>query len=116
MTLESIPYASPAAFLFARSDWSSRSCASGTVDSSRGPQLVVADVGIEQHRAELAVAVTDPVDGLALRLEHVVEAGLDQLAVGWPRRPPAQCLSRWMVDRWQRVAGRSVGDHEVHLS
>ncbi len=40
------------------------------------PQLIVADVGIEQH---LAVAVNDPVDGLALRLEHV--ADLDQLAV-----------------------------------
>ena len=25
--------------------------------------------------------MNDPVDGLALRLEHVVEAGLDQLAV-----------------------------------
>ena len=45
---------------------------SGTVDSSRAR---------EQHRAELAVAVNDPVDGLALRLEHVVEAGFDQLAV-----------------------------------
>ena len=32
-----------------------------------GPQLVVADVGIEQHRAEPAVAMNDPVDGLALR-------------------------------------------------
>ena len=46
-----------------------------------GPQLVVADVGIEQHGAEPAVALNDPVDGVALRLEHVVEAGLDQFAI-----------------------------------
>ena len=31
--------------------------------------------------AEPVVAVNDPVDGLTLRLEHVVEAGFDQLAV-----------------------------------
>ena len=32
-----------------------------------GPQLVVADVGIEQHGAEPAVALNDPVDGVAWR-------------------------------------------------
>ena len=46
-----------------------------------GPQLVVADVGIEQHGAEPAVALNDPVDGVALRLEHVVEAVFDPLPI-----------------------------------
>ena len=46
-----------------------------------GPQLVVADLGIEQHGAEPAVALNDPVDGLTLRLEHVVEAAFDQLPI-----------------------------------
>ena len=46
-----------------------------------GPQLVVADVGIEQHGAEPAVALNDPVDGVALRLEHVVEAVFDSLPI-----------------------------------
>ena len=46
-----------------------------------GPQLVVGDVGIEQHGAEPAVALNDPVDGVALRLEHVVEAVFDPLAI-----------------------------------
>ena len=51
------------------------------MDSSRGPQPVVGDVGIEQHGAEPAVALNDPVDGLALRLEHVVEAAFDELPI-----------------------------------
>ena len=46
-----------------------------------GPQPVVGDVGIEQHGAEPAVALNDPVDGLALRLEHVVEAAFDELPI-----------------------------------
>ena len=46
-----------------------------------GAQLVVADVRIEQHGAEPAVALNDPVDGVALRLEHVVEAFFDQLPI-----------------------------------
>jgi len=36
---------------------------------------------VAARRTGSAVAVNDPVDGLALRLEHVVEAGLDQFAV-----------------------------------
>ena len=46
-----------------------------------GAQLVVADAGIEQHGAEPAVALNDPVDGVALRLEHVVETVVDQLPI-----------------------------------
>ena len=46
-----------------------------------GPQLVVDDVGIEQHGAEPPVALNDPVDGVALRLEHVVEAVFDPLSI-----------------------------------
>ena len=46
-----------------------------------GAQLVVADAGIEQHGAETAVALNDPVDGVALRLEHVVETVVDQLPI-----------------------------------
>ena len=46
-----------------------------------GPQLVVGDVGIEQHGAEPAVALNDPVDGVALRLEHAVEAFVDQFPI-----------------------------------
>ena len=46
-----------------------------------GAQFVVADVRIEQHGAEPAVALNDPVDGVALRLEHVVEAAFDQLPI-----------------------------------
>ena len=46
-----------------------------------GAQLVVANVRIEQHGAEPAVALNDPVDGVALRLEHVVEAVFDQLPI-----------------------------------
>ncbi len=38
-------------------------------------------VGIEQHGAEPAVALNDPVDGVALRLEHVVEAFVDPLPI-----------------------------------
>ena len=62
-----------------------------------GPQLVVGDVGIEQHGAEPAVALNDPVDGVALRLEHAVEAFVDQfpIAVGGAcrtcRRPGRAC-------------------------
>ena len=44
-------------------------------------QRASGDVGIEQHRAEPAVTVNEPVDGVALRLEHVVEAVFDQLAI-----------------------------------
>ena len=43
--------------------------------------VAVAGIGIEQHRAEPAVAVNNPIDGVALRLEHVVEAVFDQLAI-----------------------------------
>ena len=57
-------------------------CSFGTVDSRRAAQLVVADVGIEQHGTEPAVALNDPVDGVALRLEHVVET---------IRRPASDC-------------------------
>ena len=40
----------------------------GTAEQQSGPQLRIADVGIEKHRAEPAVTVNDPVDGVALRL------------------------------------------------
>ena len=46
-----------------------------------GPQLGVADVGIEQHRAEPVGAVHDPVNGVALRFEQVVEVVFDPLAM-----------------------------------
>ena len=45
------------------------------------PELVFADLWIEQHGAEPAVALNDPVDGLTLRLVHVVEAAFDQLPI-----------------------------------
>ena len=51
------------------------------MDSSRARNPSVADVGLEQHGAEPAVAVNDPVDGVALRLQHVVEAVVDQLPI-----------------------------------
>ena len=46
-----------------------------------GPQPVVDDVRIEQHGAKPPVALNDPVDGVALRLEHVVEAVFDPLPI-----------------------------------
>ena len=79
---------------FTRSDRSSRNCVSGTAEQQSGPQLRIADVGIEQHRAEPAVTVNDPVDGVALRLEHVVEAVFDQRGRGacrTCRRPGRAC-------------------------
>ena len=58
---------------------SSRSCVSGTVDSSRARNSSSPTSGSSSTAPERAVAMNDPVDGLALRLEHVVEAGFDQL-------------------------------------
>ena len=55
----------------------SRRCRSRTGrdrSSCRLRKADVADVGIEQHGAESPVALNDPVDGVALRLQHVVEA------------------------------------------
>ena len=38
----------------------------------------------------------------AEQVEAVLPAGRREVGGrrGWPRRPPARCLSRWMVDRW----------------
>ena len=91
---------------FARSDWSSCSCAAGHGRQQLGPQLVVGDVGIEQHGAEPAVALNDPVDGVALRLEHVVEAVFDPLPI------PVEELAVHVDGLVERVAPRLV--QEAH--
>ncbi len=71
-----------------------------------GAQLVVADVGIEQHGAEPAVVLNDPVDGVALRLEHVVEAFVDQLPI------PVEELAVHVDGLVERVAPRLL--QEAH--
>ena len=65
---------------FARSDWSSCSCASGTVDSSRARNSSSATSGSSSTAPSRRSALNDhPVDRVALRLEHVVEAVVDSL-------------------------------------
>ena len=71
-----------------------------------GAQLVVADVRIEQHGAEPAVALNEPVDGVALRLEHVVEAFVDPLPI------PVEELAVHVDGLVERVAPRLV--QEAH--
>ena len=71
-----------------------------------GSQPVVADVGIEQHGAKPPVALNDPVDGVALRLEHVVEAVFDQLPI------PVEELAVHVDGLVERVAPRLV--QEAH--
>ena len=71
-----------------------------------GPQLVVADAGIEQHGAEPAIALNDPVDGMPLHLEHVVEAAFDEPPI------PVEELAVHVDGLVERVAPRLV--QEAH--
>ncbi len=90
----------------AKSDWSSRNFLLRHDGQQSGAQLVVADGGIEQHGAKPPVALNDPVDGVALRLEHVVEAFFDQLPI------PVEELAVHVDGLVERVAPRLV--QEAH--
>ena len=56
-------------------------CLLGHHAHQSGAQFGVVDAGIEQHAPEGPVSQHDPVDGVALRLELLVQAAFDLLAI-----------------------------------
>ena len=84
-----------------------------------GPQLGVADVGIEQHRAEPVVAVPDPVNGVAVRVEPVVEVVFDRRAMAVEERAVhvdglVECVAPRRVQEAHEREGAARGRHVAY--